>query len=73
MKKDILTLCKAINLADHDGLKNVDVLVGDLMLLRDEVLLNQAIVEGLKKELNIVNSKLALRTLEAPIKLDTYC
>ena len=73
MKRDVDILCEAINLAHYDKLESVEVSIRDLMVLRNEILVNNPIVEGMKKELKIIKANLTLKSLEKPTKLDTYC
>ena len=72
MKTKLNNLLQAINLASYDGVDSLEVSLNDLLLLR-ETILNQE--ERLKKEerdKHILNSKLALKDLERPLKLKTY-
>ena len=65
-------ILNAINLADLDGLKSVEVDVKDLKVLRDEIKLYRAVAEELKKQKAILSSKLSLSVLDRPFKLNLY-
>lgn len=58
--RDINKILKAINLADYDGHRSLEVTMEDLLLLREEVLSLRA---------NIVKNKVAVSTLEAKVEL----
>ncbi len=66
-------LLKAINLADYDGLKRLDVSMEDLKLLRSHIKLIEDTIKSEQKRHVVAISKLQLELIEKPIKLDIYC
>ena len=68
----IKNIMQAINLADLDGLDSVEVSMKDLLALRDEINLGNAMLEGLKKRNTILVAQLSLCQLEKPISLSGY-
>jgi len=66
-------LLKGINLADLDGIKEIEVSVEDLQLMRREILKGRELVQRLCRDINISDAKLGLCQLDRPIRLDTYC
>ena len=66
-------LLKGINLADLDGIKEIEVSVEDLQLMRREILNGRELVQRLCRDINISDAKLGLCQLDRPIRLDTYC
>jgi len=66
-------LLQGINLADLDGLKETEVSLKDLQLLRREILSSRELVQRLCRDVNISEAKLGLCQLEKPIRLDAYC
>ena len=66
------TLLKAINLANYDNLKTVEVSLEDLVLLRNTIIELQDQIKGLKKEEQTTRIKFALEQLDKPVKLSIY-
>lgn len=72
MKTRLDNLLKAINLADYDGVKTVDVDMPDLLLMRSVILDQQRALEKAAKEIHILEAKVALKALDKPMRLDLY-
>jgi len=72
MKNRIDNLLKAINLANYDAVDNVEVSISDLIALKNHIELLREQNKALCKQIHILDSKLSLRVLERPIKLDRY-
>lgn len=72
MKTRLDNLLKAINLADYDGVKTVDVDMPDLLLMRSVILDQQRALEKAVKEIHILEAKVALKALDKPMRLDLY-
>jgi len=72
MREEIETLLKAINMADMDGLKKVEAEVGDLMLLRSVIKDQQAALQKLSRELQVLRSSVNLKSMEKPMRLRMY-
>lgn len=66
------TLLKAINIADMEGVKTLSVDIQDLRLLRREIYMLKSSNDNLKKEVHILDAKLSLKALDAPVKLNCY-
>jgi hypothetical protein len=71
-EEEIETLLKAINMADMDGLKKVEAEVGDLMLLRSVIKDQQAALQKLSRELQVLRSSVNLKSMEKPMRLRMY-
>jgi hypothetical protein len=71
--KKVDNLLKAINLADYDNLKSVEISLDDLKLLRGHIITLEDLISSEQKRHVIAISKLQLELLEKPIKLDIYC
>lgn len=72
MKTRLDNLLKAINLADYNGVKTVDVDIPDLLLMRSVILDQERALEKMTKEIHILEAKVALRALARPVRLDLY-
>jgi len=79
MVKEVDTLLKAINLADYDGVRILEVKIEDLLLLRGNILTHQEEIKGLVKKttrLETENSNLKAEILATEVKskprLDRY-
>jgi hypothetical protein len=72
MKSDIETLLKAINMADMDGLKKVEAEVSDLMLLRSVIQDQQVALQKQTKELQALQAKVGMKSLDKPMRLRMY-
>lgn len=72
MKTRIDNLLKAINLADYNGVKTVDVDMTDLLLMRSVILDQQRALEKVAKEIHILEAKVVLKSLDKPVRLDLY-
>lgn len=72
MKTRLDNLLKAINLADYDGVKTVDVDMPDLLLMRSVILDQQKALEKAAKEIRILEAKVVLKALDKPVRLDLY-
>jgi len=72
MTKDVDILLAAINLADMDGLKKVEVSIKDLQVLRKAIQVHSDRVQGLILDNEVLRSKLALKGLDRPVRLDVY-
>ena len=66
------TIIKAINMANYDNIKTVEVDIEDLLLLKDVIESLQKQNNILKNDVNIANAKLALRVFDTPISLRAY-
>jgi len=66
---DILS---AINLADFEGVKEVSVKITDLKELSNRIVLLEKQLNEQRKEVSILRSKISLKILNKPIRLDTY-
>lgn len=72
MKTRLDNLLKAINLADYDGVKTVDVDMPDLLLMRSVILDQQRALEKVAKEIHILEAKVLIKALDKPVRLDLY-
>mgnify|MGYP000462200937 CR=1 FL=1 len=72
MKTRLDNLLKAINLADYDGVKTVDVDMPDLLLMRSVILDQQRALEKAAKEIHILEAKVLIKALDKPVRLDLY-
>jgi hypothetical protein len=72
MKTRLDNLLKAINLADYNGVKTVDVDMPDLLLMRSIILDQQKALEKVAKEIHILEAKVVLKALDKPVRLDLY-
>jgi hypothetical protein len=72
MKTRLDNLLKAINLADYDGVKTVDVDMPDLLLMRSVILDQQRALEKAAKEIHILEAKVLIKVLDKPVRLDLY-
>lgn len=72
MKAKLNDLLKAINLANLDGVKQASVDIEDLLIMRETILSQQEALRRANKNIHIVESKLALRMLDSPIRLKVY-
>ena len=72
MKTRLDNLLKAINLADYNGVKIVDVDMQDLLLMRAVILDQQKALEKVAKEIHILEAKAVLKALDRPVRLDLY-
>lgn len=72
MKTRLDNLLKAINLADYDGVKTVDVDMPDLLLMRSVILDQQKALEKAAKEIRILEAKVLIKVLDRPVRLDLY-
>jgi len=72
MKTRLDNLLKAINLADYDGVKTVDVDMPDLLLMRSIILDQQRALAKAAKEIHILEAKVVLKALDKPVRLDLY-
>jgi len=79
MIKEVDTLLKAINLADYDGVRILEVKIEDLLLLRGNILTHQEEIKGLVKKatrLEAENNNLKAEILAIEVKskprLDKY-
>ncbi len=72
MKTRLDNLLKAINLADYDGVKTVDVDMPDLLLMRSVILDQQKALEKAAKEIRILEAKVLIKALDKPVRLDLY-
>ena len=72
MKTRLDNLLKAINLADYDGVKTVDVDMPDLLLMRSVILDQQRALEKAAKEIRILEAKVLIKALDKPVRLDLY-
>ena len=72
MKTRLDNLLKAINLADYDGVKTVDIGMPDLFLMRSVILDQQKALEKAAKEIRILEAKVVLKALDKPVRLDLY-
>ena len=70
--KDLEQLLKAINLANYDNLKSVEVSMSDLMMLKNTIESLQIQNKILKADVNIANAKACLKVIESPVKLSLY-
>ena len=70
--KNVDTIMKAINLSNYDGVKSLEVSIEDLLCLRSEIEYLRRHNLELSKQTHILDTKLALKSLESPIKLDLY-
>jgi len=71
--KKVDNLPKAINLADYDNLKSVEISLDDLKPLRSHIISLEDLIKSEQKRHVIAISKLQLELLEKPIKLNIYC
>ena len=67
MKTRLDNLLKAINLADYDGVKTVDVDMPDLLLMRSVILDQQRALEKAAKEIHILEAKVLIKALDKPV------
>lgn len=72
MKNKVDNLLKAINLADMDGLKTVQVDTEDLIVLRGHILEQNKQITRLAKDIVILEIKLNMTQVEKPINLRAY-
>ena len=72
MKTRLDNLLKAINLADYDGVKTIDIGMPDLLLMRSVILDQQKALEKVAKEIRILEAKVVLKALDKPVRLDLY-
>jgi len=72
MKTRLDNLLKAINLADYNGVKTVDVDMPDLLLMRSVILDQQKALEKVAKEIHILEAKVLIKALDKPVRLDLY-
>ena len=72
MKTRLDNLFKAINLADYNGVKTVDVDMPDLLLMRSVILDQQKALEKVAKEIHILEAKVLIKALDKPVRLDLY-
>jgi len=72
MKTRLDNLLKAINLADYNGVKTVDVDMPDLLLMRSVILDQQRALEKAAKEIHILEAKVLVKALDKPVRLDLY-
>ncbi len=72
MKTRLDNLLKAINLADYNGVKTVDVDMPDLLLMRSVILDQQKALEKVAKEIHILEAKVIIKALDKPVRLDLY-
>lgn len=72
MKTRLDNLLKAINLADYDGVKMVDIGMPDLLLMRSVILDQQKALGKAAKEIRILEAKVVLKALDKPVRLDLY-
>ena len=72
MKTRLDNLLKAINLADYNGVKTVDVDMTDLLLMRSVILDQQRALEKVAKEIHILEAKVLIKALDKPVRLDLY-
>ena len=72
MKTRLDNLLKAINLADYNGVKTVDVDMPDLLLMRSVILDQQRALEKVAKEIHILEAKVLIKALDKPVRLDLY-
>jgi len=75
MQKDLKCLLEAINLANYDELKTVEISMKDLMLLRKHILKSEEKINYLNNRLidkEATNNRLQIKLTKLPIKLDTY-
>ncbi len=69
-------LMKAINLADLDNLKEVEITMKDLRVLTDHIRSQKLAIAVLQDKNNRLDISLAqseLKSIEKPIKLSVYC
>ena len=69
-------LMKAINLADFDNLKEVEITMKDLRVLTDHIRSQKLAIAVLQDKNNRLDISLAqseLKSIEKPIKLSVYC
>jgi len=67
---------KAINLADFDNLKEVEITMKDLRVLTDHIRSQKLAIAVLQDKNNRLDISLAqseLKSIEKPIKLSVYC
>ncbi len=73
---EIDLLMKAINLADFDNIKEIEVTMKDLRVLTDHIRSQKLAIAVLQDKNNRLDMSLAqseLNSIEKPIKLSVYC
>jgi hypothetical protein len=70
--KELEKILKAINLANYDNLKTVEVNMSDLLLLKDTIESLQLQNKILKADVHIANAKAYLKVIESPVRLRLY-
>jgi hypothetical protein len=65
-------ILKAVNLADYDGAKVLEVSIDDLKFLCNEIIDLRANNRRYKDNIKILEAKLYHSVINKPIKLETY-
>jgi len=72
--KNVEVLLKAINLANYDNVKNIQIPLQDLMMLRAEIITLRKSVDHYKKQADKFEKALTKSIIEPKVThIDSYC